>query len=259
MGSGYVLDFSDRTYGEFFRRHNVDIHGFMYLTFGTSKAKKLRAFWRLAPDKQAGTVLSELLDHYEAICEVNGEPKDSVLLKKARAATRRLTGHSTEVGFSRSGRELLDQEFILPSIQKLPLEPQVGQIVEARLNEVRVALGAGAYLSVVLLCGSVLESVLLGAAQQNHARFSRAKAAPKSRYGSAKRLHEWSLGQLIDVSYEVGILNLYISKFSDPLRGFRRYLHPYQQLASGFTPDELTARVCFQVLKAALASVAQAC
>lgn len=40
------------------------------------------------------------------------------------------------------------------------------------------------------------------------------------------------------------------------LRNFRNYLHPHQQMISGFTPDEHTAKVCFQVLKAALASVA---
>ena len=44
MGSGYVLDFSDATYGEFLARHKIDIHGRKYQTYGTSKAKKLRSF-----------------------------------------------------------------------------------------------------------------------------------------------------------------------------------------------------------------------
>ncbi|HRJ00664.1 MAG TPA: hypothetical protein PKV67_07785 [Hyphomonas sp.] len=45
MQSGYVLDYSDATYAEFFSRHRIDIHGARYQTYGTSKAKKLRAFW----------------------------------------------------------------------------------------------------------------------------------------------------------------------------------------------------------------------
>ena len=45
MQSGYVLDYSDATYGEFFGRHGVDIHGDRFQTYGTSKAKKMRAFW----------------------------------------------------------------------------------------------------------------------------------------------------------------------------------------------------------------------
>lgn len=32
--------------------------------------------------------------------------------------------------------------------------------------------------------------------------------------------------------------------------------HPYQQLATGLLPDQHTAKVCFHVLKAALADVA---
>ena len=35
---------------------------------------------------------------------------------------------------------------------------------------------------------------------------------------------------------------------------FGNYMHPYEQLVSHFTPDEHTATVCYQVLKAALAS-----
>ena len=67
MGCGYVLDFTDAAFGEFFERHSVDLHGRKYQTFGTSgtsKAKKLRAFWASEPDRRVGTVLSEMLDLY---------------------------------------------------------------------------------------------------------------------------------------------------------------------------------------------------
>jgi hypothetical protein len=47
-----------------------------------------------------------------------------------------------------------------------------------------------------------------------------------------------------------------VKKFSHGLREFRNYIHPYEQMVSGFAPDEHTAKVCFQVLKAALASLA---
>ena len=53
---------------------------------------------------------------------------------------------------------------------------------------------------------------------------------------------------------DIGILKLDVKTFSHGLRGFRNYIHPYEQMVSGFTPDEHTAKVCFQVLKAALAS-----
>jgi hypothetical protein len=115
---------------------------------------------------------------------------------------------------------------------------------------------ANASLSVIFLCGSVLEAVLLGAAQKNPSKFNQAKASPRSADGQVKRLHEWSLAQYIDVACELGLLKPDVKKFSHGLRDFRNYIHPYQQMASGFMPDQHTAKVCFQVLKAALADVA---
>ena len=255
MSSGYVLDFSDATFGEFFGRHNVDIHGRKYQTFGSSKAKKLRAFWVSEPDRLVGAVLSEMLDSYVADCELSGRDTDRVLLDRARGIVGRITGRPVVPNTAMKESEFLDREYTIPSIQKLPIDAQVAPIVNSRLNEARVALGAGAHLSVIFLCGSVLEAVLLGAAQQAPACFNQARAAPTTANGSPKHFHEWSLAQLIDVACEVGVLKLDVKKFSHGLRDFRNYIHPYQQLISRFTPDEHTAKVCFQVLKAALASL----
>ena len=71
-----------------------------------------------------------------------------------------------------------------------------------------------------------------------------------------KQFHEWTLSELINVAHDLGLLKPDVQKFSHGLRDFRNYIHPYQQMASGFKPDEHTAKLCFQVLKAALADVA---
>ena len=48
MASGYVLNFSDRTFGEFVREAvGREIHDAKYMAGGTSKANKLRTFWKL--------------------------------------------------------------------------------------------------------------------------------------------------------------------------------------------------------------------
>lgn len=111
-------------------------------------------------------------------------------------------------------------------------------------------------MSVIFLCGSVLEAVLLGAAQKDPAKFNRAASSPKHDDGSVKKFQDWSLSQLIDTACEIGLLKPDIKKFGHGLRDFRNYIHPYQQMTSGFTPDQHTAKVCFHVLKAAMASVA---
>lgn len=256
MQSGYVLDYSDTTFGEFFVRHKVDIHGAKYQKYGTSKAKKVRAFWEQEADALVARILSELLDSYQADCDLNGKERDAGLLDKCRVIVARLTGKPVATAPVETVDAFLDREFAIPNIQKLPVEAMAVSIIQSRLDEARKALQAGAYLSVIFLCGSVLEAVLLGAAQKDPARFNRATTSPRAADGSVKRFHEWSLAQFIDVACDVGILKLDVKKFSHGLRDFRNYIHPYEQMVSKFTPDEHTAKVCFQVLKAALASVA---
>lgn len=256
MQSGYVLDYSDATFGEFFKRHGINIHGPKYQTYGTSKAKKMRAFWEGEADSLVGTILSEMLDSYEASCHLNKRKIDSGVLEKSRSIVSRLSGKPQSAKPSTTDDDFLKHEFAIPNIQSLPVEAQVIPIIESRLTEALKALGVGAHLSVIFLCGSVLEAILLGAAQKEPSRFNRASASPKASDGIVKRFHEWSLAQLIDVACEIDVLKPDVKKFSHGLRDFRNYIHPYEQMVSGFTPDEHTAKVCFQVLKAALASVA---
>lgn len=256
MSNGYVLDYSDNKFGEFFNRYQINIHGKKYQSYGTSKAKKMRSFWEQESDDLVGSVLSEMLGSYQAYCELHNREIDKSLLEKSRKIVTRLTGKSTPKKSSQTIEEFLHTEFIIPNIKKLPIEAMAVPIIERRLTEARIALDAGAHLSVIFLCGSVLEATLFGAAQENPARFNQAAARPKANDGSVKRFHEWNLAQLIDVAHEVGLLKLDVKKFSHGLRDFRNYIHPYEQMRAGFTPDEHTAKICFQVLKAALASVA---
>lgn len=255
MGGGYLLDYSDQSFGEFFRRHNIDIHSTKYKTVGPSKAKKMRSFWEQETDKVVGNVLSEMLDSYEASCDLTDRKLDKPTLDKSRIIVDRLLGRSSNKSAPETVDSFMDREFTIPNIERLPIDAQVVPVIKHRLDEARTALKAGANLSVIFLCGSVLEAVLLGAAQMHPAKFNQSNASPKSENGDVKKFHEWSLAQLIDVSSDVGMLKPDVKKFGHGLRDFRNYIHPYQQMQSGFTPDQHTAKVCFQVLKAALADV----
>lgn len=257
MSGGYVLDFTDATFDTLFKRHQRDIHHGPYQTYGSSKAKKLRAFWEVEPDAIVGSVLSELLDTYEADCDLNRREVDGAALAKARAIVARLLGRAAPPPPAvQTATEFLSCHFAAPNIQRLPIEQQVVPIIESRLAEADKALAAGAYLSVIFLCGSVLEAVLLGAAQKEPTRFNQASASPRNQDASVRKFHEWTLAQFIDVACEIGILKPDVKKFGHGLREFRNYIHPYAQMVSGFTPDHHTATLCVHVLKAALASVA---
>lgn len=60
MGSGYVLDFSNRTFAEFFADLDVEIEP---EEAGLSKAKRLRAFLRSASTAECARVLHALLEY----------------------------------------------------------------------------------------------------------------------------------------------------------------------------------------------------
>ena len=191
---------------------------------------------------------------YQADCDLGDREPDANLLAKCRQIVARLTG-KLPVPRTSAVEDFLCKEFEILNVYKLPIEFSVAQIIENRLNEARAAQSVGAHLAVIFLCGSVLEGVLLGAAQKDPAKFNRSPASPK-RDGKVKSFHEWSLAELIDVACDIDVLKPDVKRFSHGLRYFRNYIHPYEQMASNFTPDEHTAKVCFQVLKAALASVA---
>jgi hypothetical protein len=62
---GYVLEFNNKTFGEFFRETvDIDIHADKYCTTGesNSKAKKLRKFWKIEDDSIVGTAMKEMID-----------------------------------------------------------------------------------------------------------------------------------------------------------------------------------------------------
>ncbi len=62
MSSGYVLNFSDRSFGEFVQEIvDVEIHSDKYTAQGSSKAKKLRAFWEIESDYLVGRLMRTLI------------------------------------------------------------------------------------------------------------------------------------------------------------------------------------------------------
>ena len=253
MGSGYVLDFSDVSFGQFFGSYNVDIHDIRYQTFGTSKANKMRAFWKWESDELVGRILSELFEVCEVLYGAAGHERDSVLLKKGGQIVARLSGVYPDTN-SVTDRENSYKGFEVSNIQNLPVAPAVADIIRNRLEEAQKCLSVGAYLSVIFQCGSVLEAILLGVAKKEPERFNSSASSPK-RDGKPKVFREWSLSEFINVASDIGLLQQDVKTFSHGLREFRNYIHPEQQMSSGFKPDKHTAELCFNALKAALADV----
>lgn len=137
----------------------------------------------------------------------------------------------------------------------LPINSSLLGILCARFNEIEKCLQSDIPLAVIFLAGSSLEGILLAVASKNPKEFNQAKSAPKYKDGKVKLLYEWGLKDYIDVAYEVGVLKKDVKEFSHVLKSFRNYIHPYEQMSSNFSPDLNTAKICFQVLKAAIVQI----
>lgn len=61
MSSGYVLNFKDRTFGEFFDEFRVEIEAERYQTRGTSKANRMRVFWDIDGNHAVGRVIGGVI------------------------------------------------------------------------------------------------------------------------------------------------------------------------------------------------------
>ena len=250
---GYVLNFTNHTFAEFFREHGIDIENKKYRFNGDSKMKRLRAFWEIEPDDVVGIVIEGLLKYACAVEDVNKEDH-----AKAVEVICRLKGESNNSQKEpKSEYDFLSQEFSGIDWVKLDIDIQLEQVLQQRIEEIQKTFNAGAALATIFLCGSTLEGFLLNAASKMSKEFNQSNAAPQDNSGNVKLFQEWTLDALINAAHEVGLLSLDVKKHSHSLRDFRNYIHPRQQAVQNFKPDTYTAKISWQVLQAAIADMSR--
>lgn len=94
MSSGYVLDFSNSTFADFFRREvGLDIYDEAYAIYGTSKGKHLRAFLTISQPKAIAKALAALWE-YRELDRIGAGQADTVVSAHLRltAVVERLGG-----------------------------------------------------------------------------------------------------------------------------------------------------------------------
>ena len=198
--------------------------------------------------------LQELIDAFNKYLAFDGwmiirQGKD-ILIKKA---------NFDESAFSESVGEITEQEFLAKDFgtiewNQLNIENALLPVIKQRVEEISTCLKNNAALSVIFLCGSTLEGLLLNVARVHPREFNTSASAPLKDQ-KVKPLQEWTLDNLINVAYEVGFIDLDVKKFSHVLRDFRNYIHPYEQMARNFNPTIETAKISAQVLKAAISQL----
>lgn len=244
---GYVLNFNDRTFAEFFRENKINIDADKYRFNGNSKMKRLRAFWEIESDTTTGNILNALLNYACATENVSETDKS-----KALAVINRLLNKNSN---EKTEEDFLKTTYSSLNISKLNLDITLQTIIEQRIEEIHKTLESKASLATIFLCGSTLEGILLDIAGKNIQQFNSTKIAPKNKEGKVKLLPEWTLDNLINTAHELNFLSLDIKKYGHTLRDFRNYIHPRQQAVQGFNPDHHTAKISWQVLQAVIANL----
>jgi hypothetical protein len=116
MSGGYVLGFSDAEFGVLFGDHNIDIHSTKFQTLGTSKAKKIREFWRLEADQVTGDVMLQMIEHHESF-GLNEDEEE--LSKQCKDICRRLTSAKINLTTLKNTVEQFDLKYINKQIRRI--------------------------------------------------------------------------------------------------------------------------------------------
>lgn len=119
MASGYVLNFSDRTFGEFVLESvGLDIHAEKYTVSGASKANKLRTLWKVESDYTVGTLILALIDYDAALNPSPAVDKKDRIEKCRQIATRLLAGRPS-LGPLKEQAKILNANHLAEQIRRL--------------------------------------------------------------------------------------------------------------------------------------------
>ena len=119
MGGGYVLDFSNTTFAQFFIDEvGVDIDEAQYFASGSSKAKRFRCFLKLVDDKTAAKAINALWE-YRELKRLRGRYPETVEGAQLRMeALLRILGGAA-------------------GVQPCPAKPATGAVDNAKLGKLK--------------------------------------------------------------------------------------------------------------------------
>ncbi len=118
-------------------------------------------------------------------------------------------------------------------------------------DEAQRVRGVQAWKSCVILCGGILEGMLLDVLKRDE---QQAKSAyQKVRKGkAAPDLNRWELADLVDVAKSLGLLSKSAEHLGHGLREFRNLIHPGKQVREKVTLTQEEAEIAFNIVKVCL-------
>jgi uncharacterized protein (TIGR02391 family) len=139
MGSGYVLNFSDRTMGEFFIDDvGINIYDEKYNYASGSKANRIRGFWTVADNKLVGKSIFKLVEYIENqifLGDLNSSDFTKTSMNQALSIGQKLFGEDISI-------EKISEANFLDNTISIVLQKEV-------FNHVKSLLESGHYYNAV--------------------------------------------------------------------------------------------------------------
>ncbi|NML54289.1 hypothetical protein HHL19_07245 [Streptomyces sp. R302] len=149
-----------------------------------------------------------------------------------------------EAGFGTDTRQLPRVELKV-SVTEVVSDPELASTVQLRLDEARTCYEHGAYTSAVIMLGSLLEGVLVHAAE---ARASGTRLP--------KPLRDMGLKDLVDFAHRNKWIEHDAKLASELVRYYRNLVHPLAEKRTGHSPNRDTVDMCWPVVNATLNDLA---
>jgi len=136
--------------------------------------------------------------------------------------------------------------------------PDLRPIIERDYQEILRCLPAEAYKAATVMCGSVMEALLLDALLADEASAKQSPNAAKDKAGKVtKDLGRWPLSSMIDVALDLHILPTPILGFmSDAVRDHRNLIHPAVEIRKQITPERTLANLARAALDVIIKNLA---
>ena len=132
-------------------------------------------------------------------------------------------------------------------------DPELRDILEQDLAELRTVYDASACKSCLILAGGLLEGILADTlrADPQAAR----SAIPEQLGNPTKDASSWDLNQLVTVAVHLGILKRTSGHLGHALREYRNLIHPGRQARLGIVITEQDAELAVSILESCIADL----
>jgi len=119
-------------------------------------------------------------------------------------------------------------------------KPDLRSIIQRDYEEIPRCLASEDYKAATVMCGSVMEAVLLDALLTDQAKARQSQQAPKDKKGKVIRdLRRWSLNSMIEVAVDLQILPKNTLGFmSHAVREYRNLIHPAVEIRKGIAAEK---------------------